>query len=329
MTTYQYSKTVNLNQLHSELSASSITVALDSLTTFGGTITFVFKADLSEQEAVTLNTLVDSHSPLPEPQQSIPVTLEKVSPVSGRPEFIMVEPEGDSQSIPSHNFMDKTTWYQSSTRITGEAVSLSGLSFSLANTFAIDCYHGKITFENEMEATYGLVLKDNGVAMNEGIDFTMNYSTGTGTIDAGYSVTGPITCDYSYASSSEFIIAPAPGKAMKITEAEIQFTRDMTMKPVHFEIWAYNPNDLPNKVPVFAKIYKNIKDIIIIAREGKGVIPAVDVLQNDVLVFPFQYDRKILLNSSMGMELRVHTENDEPMGGEWGAITFYTVEEDE
>ena len=51
--------------------------------------------------------------------------------------------------------------------------------------------------------------------------------------------------------------------------------------------------------------------------------------RKDILVFPFAYDRKIALEDAKGMELRVKTDNDEVMGGEYGTITFYVTYEDE
>ena len=51
--------------------------------------------------------------------------LKPRSPVSNRPEVVLMEPEGESESISSHNFMDKTTWFYRSERVTAETQPFS------------------------------------------------------------------------------------------------------------------------------------------------------------------------------------------------------------
>ena len=110
---------------------------------------------------------------------------------------------------------------------------------------------------------------------------------------------------------------------MKVKDAEIQFTSDITIpSPVNFEIWLDHPQAGWTKV--FDRSYKSIKDIINVAREGKGVIPRVDNLRHDVLVFPIRYDKKITLSEIPAMEVRCYTVGDIPLTGEWATITFYT-----
>jgi len=258
------------------------------------------------------------------------VELPKISPLSGRPEVVVIEAEGDGDSLPSHDFTDKTTWWQESARIMNETPTLiSGKNYSLANTYIIDCTHGKITFEIELNMMNSIIVKDNGMMLTNDTDFTVDYVAGEITFDAGYTITGPLLVTYSYATNSNFTLVPEVGKRCRISNAEIQFTKDLVMVPIKFEILAYNPADLPNKVVVFTKIYKNIKDIIAVARQGTGYIPAIAPFSQDILVFPFHYSPVIALNSSQGMELRVSTVGDVPMTGEWGMMTFYITTEDE
>jgi hypothetical protein len=83
------------------------------------------------------------------------------------------------------------------------------------------------------------------------------------------------------------------------------------------------------KIDSDSDLYKGYKDIINIARKGTGSIPKIHGFSNDIIVFPFKYDRIIQLRSSLGLELRVRLYDETPMTGEWGTITFYVAEEDE
>jgi len=258
------------------------------------------------------------------------VSLPIKSPISGRPEFIAIEAEGNGEAIPSHNFMDKTTWFQESIRITGENPVLeTGKVYNLTKSNIIDCSHGKITFEDANNAAQLFKAFDGGTEIALDADFTVDYDLGKITLDVNYTLVGALTVDYSYENGSTFTLKPQPGKSLSIKDAEIQFSSDISMKPIIFEIWAYNPADLPNKVIAFSRKYKNIKDIINVARQGKGRIEPCDVLTLPTYVFPFSYDRKIVLEDSKGMELKVKVENNDVMGGSYGTMTFYAIEENE
>lgn len=260
----------------------------------------------------------------------IGVTLDKVSPISGRPEFIAVEAEGDGEAMCTHNFMDECTWYEQSVRVTAESPTLdTGKIYDLIKDNIIDSSHGRITFEDENNAAQLFYAYDGGVELVQDTDYTINFELGKITIDASYTLTGALTVDYSYANGSTYTIQPATGKVFSVKDAEIQFSSDLAMEPIAFEIWAYDPNDLPNKTMVYSRKYKNIRDIINVARQGKGQIEACDVLTLPTYVFPFSYDRKIVLEAAKGMELRVRIINDTEMGGAYGTMTFYVIEEDE
>lgn len=260
----------------------------------------------------------------------IEVDLVKKSPITGRPEFIAVEAEGNGEALCTHNFMDKCTWYEESVRIIAESPVLdTGKIYDLAKDGIIDSSHGRITFEDENNAAQLFYAYDAGVELVQDTDYTVDFELGKVTVDASYTLTGALTVDYSYANGSTYTMKPATGKTLSIKDAEIQFSSDLSMEPIAFEIWAYDPNDLPNKTMVYSRKYKNIRDIINVARQGKGQIEACDVLTLPTYVFPFSYDRKIALEASKGMELRVRIINNIEMGGQYGTMTFYVIEEDE
>lgn len=232
------------------------------------------------------------------------------------------EGEGDSTTVPSHDWTDKTTWYQESTRVIGETLTLdAGLVYDFANTYLIDCDHGKITFENEICAAYDLIIYDNAVEVDKA-DYNVDYVSGKVTFNSA--PTGPVTSDYSYAGDSTFTIPVPPGEArLNIKDAEINFEHSgFLMRPTYFEIWLNHP--IAGWIPVFSKKYNNIRDIINIARRGTGEIIATDVLTGNVSIYPIHYDKRIILDSTLEMELRIFTENHQPMMGTWATITVYT-----
>jgi hypothetical protein len=67
MTSYQYSKTVNVDRLTLEINTSTIITALESISALGTEITINFKADLSTADKATLDTIVANHVPNPLP----------------------------------------------------------------------------------------------------------------------------------------------------------------------------------------------------------------------------------------------------------------------
>lgn len=60
---YTYNKFCDVSQLETEIRQSSITVALDSITTNGSTLNILFKAALSQGEQEILGELIEDHVP--------------------------------------------------------------------------------------------------------------------------------------------------------------------------------------------------------------------------------------------------------------------------
>lgn len=250
--------------------------------------------------------------------------------------------EGSSFINVTFDLTDKTTWFQEASRVADMPLALiSGKDYQAPNTFLIDAVHGKIYMEDSLTENalpsylggvlkYKVIIKDNGIVINEGADVVIDYITGKFSLLETYTPVGEITATYYYAGSSMFTIKPDEGTVIHIEHSELQFTKDLVMSaPIHFDIYVYNPYDLPNKVLYKRTTYKNIKDIINAANLGTGVIDAVDILTNDVLVFPFDYATLKSLKHSEGAELRISVEGDVPFTGEWGTATFYLLKEDQ
>lgn len=244
--------------------------------------------------------------------------------------------EGDSETLISHDYTDQTTWYQESIRVTDSILSTHPSGHASANveywhpsgfTNWIDLEHGLVTKEEDISSNYVIMSKKNDVTVAVE-DYSVDYTNGKIIFDAPNSNTDEIKGTFSYATNSTYTITPPAGYFYRIEHSEAQFSKDIIIKDtIDFEIWVYNPNDLPNKFKYFTEAYKNAKDYINIGNLGKGFIPAFGGpehgLQNDVLVFPFDYLASKDIGAAQGAELRIKLRNDIPLEGEFGTITLY------
>lgn len=251
--------------------------------------------------------------------------------------FVMPEPrDGSSLIIVTHNWCDPTTWYTQSVAVSGETLEDSGdgLTFNSDHTHWIDLNHGKIYREDLIKEPYLPSVYIDGVEKTErpsfsdsGGDFVINYAAGTVTFSQAPS--GTVTADYHYENGSQFIVAPAQNKKLIIESSEVQFAKNIDIQDtIHFQVWIYNPYDLPNKIPYTEPTtYKTIKDFI---DESRGVYPEVSAiggstrgLTNPHVTFPFNYITVKELKYSYGAEIRIWLENGTAFGGEFGTATFY------
>ena len=334
VTKYSFTKLVDVPRLKSEILTSTIPIAIDRIEKDGLALDIYFKDVLPAGDETTLNNIVTAHVNTPLPEAEDPKT-----PVTKIPLVAVVDNEGDEgESIPSHDFTDPCTWYQNSKRITGETPTLeSDGYYHVSKDYIIDCMHGRFTYENEYMAATAFKVYDDGVELVLDEHYVVDYERGRFKFKSFYTVQGVLTVDYSHAeltpTGSMFTIKPtAPGKVIKVTEAEVQFTTDVKMVPLFFEIVVPHPDQVTYPgvmVPVFQKLYKNIKDIINIARRGTGQIRAPFPLIHDIAVFPLRYKPSIVLRASWGQELRLYLKDGQPMEGEWGTMTFYLEEKDE
>jgi len=249
--------------------------------------------------------------------------------------------DGSGVVIVTYNWCDKCTWYQGSTRKTGQALTLdSGTTYESGFANWIDLTHGRLYREDLVSADYLVKVYDDGVELTprepfatSGGDYTVDYENGKVTLAAAPS--GAVTADFSHENGSLFTIAPLEGKRLWVEESEVQFSSDIDIKDtIHFQAWAYNPADLPNKVPVTEKTtYKTAGDFV---DEARGTYPQVPAfggstrgLSQPHLVFPFKYLQLKELFYSLGLEIRIWLENDTEFGGERATATFYCTSMDE
>jgi len=245
----------------------------------------------------------------------------------------------------TQNLCDPTTWYTESVRETDKALTDSGdgLTWNSGDTGWIDIVHGKI-FDEEVLATteahgFAVEVKVDAVVKtmrtpfaDSGGDYEVDY--GTGDIVFYASQAGKtVTASYSRQNGSEWVLAPADGKYLDIEVAEVQFSKDVILNDdVDFEIWVYNPEDLPNKVMYSRTTYRHFRNFIDEALGSYPVVPAMGGskrgVAQDVYGFPFRYGTVRRMDSAVGAELRVRLRNDVAFGGEFATATFYCTSHD-
>jgi hypothetical protein len=247
---------------------------------------------------------------------------------------------GTELTAVSHNFCNATTWYTDSIRIEEEVLTDSGdgLTWASEHTNWIDLYHGIMYDEErvvrESEHGYTILVTVDDVPMTQrapftvsGGDYDVDYADGTITFfssQAGKSV----KATYSYATTSVWKLIPKDGYYIDIESVEAQFSADTVMRDsVQFDVWAYNPYDLPNKFPVSQTTYKTMRNFV---DEAIGSYPVVPEIAGDhgrgsasIYGFPFRYGTVRRMNSSYGVELRARLTSDIPFGGEHTTATFY------
>lgn len=299
-----------------------------------------FDVYYSVERTTVIDTAADAivlaHDGQPVPAEIQPVEMASPVPIT--------KPIGDSESVVSHDFTDKTSWYHDSVRETG--VTLTGTGTGPyqhgSNTHWIDLQSGLIPKEDSFSGPYLAKIYDNGVEVTSG--FTINYAAGAVTFDSA--PTGPVTADYSRATTSTWKLTPEAGQKIVIEHAELDFSVDVQMATVHFDMWVANPLFDPQSptdpddetfVPgvssgnpfrfLYSRVtYKNYKDIQKIANEVQ-VCPALHGQTADVLRAVFDYGKAIPLRDSIKGELRIRIDNDTPFvktsADSYGSITLY------
>ncbi len=260
---------------------------------------------------------------------------------------VVPEPRTGTELIMvTHNFCDPTTWFSTSVRVTQEALTDSGdgLTFNSAHPTWIDMVHGKVFDEDalcrDVVHGYSVVVRVDGVEMTarapfatSGGDYTIDYENGKITFAVSQSGKA-VDASYSYAVDSTFILTPDPGKLIDIESAEAQFSANVEMNDtIDFEIWAYNPADLPNRMMMDISSYKTMTNFVDEAMGSYPVVPAIGGAAgrgttHEIYGFPFRYGTVRSLDSSMGIELHVKLRSDQKFGGQHATATFYCTVRD-
>jgi hypothetical protein len=272
----------------------------------------------------------------------------------GKPIFSVFPTKGTRATIVTHNWCDKTTWYQGSVRVVDEVADpiVAGTSYQLDHTFVIDTFHGKLWAEDGLEDadghSYRVTVKVNSVEADEvdphtaAGDYSINYAAGTITFSPAIAPGDTVEVTYHYATSSVFVVSPLPGKVLKIRTVEVQFARNVGMlDTVDFVAYGlvdvFAPELMPGvpsgtKIPISTTRYKTMYDF---QAESNGAMPEIPAIggaswrgiQNPIIVFPWTYAALLSLDSALGMEVRISLLHDTVFTGEFATATMYCLSE--
>ena len=330
---------------------------------------FIVARALATEATDFENTLKSSGSSAASEDDALAILLSqdnrlKLTPLTsdGKPIMAYWPTEGDKLNFISPDWTDPTTWYDASVRVVEETATCDNAPtytvYSVAHQNLIDSYHGKLTFEDNLLDREGnsfrVEVKVNGDIKTEqdphtqsGGDFIVNYSDGKVTFLSALTAQDTVTVTYHYENGSLWRIAPPEGKAIKIKYVEAQFSADVVLTDGiiyqgfglvdYFAPQLVEANVVPSGtiVPLGnGQNYKTIRDYV---NDSNGAYPVVPViggntwrgLQNDIVIFPWDYAAMTPIQSAAKMEIRVWLEHDVPFQGEYATVTFYCLLEDE
>jgi len=268
----------------------------------------------------------------------------------GVPLVATITTQGLKANLITPNWCDPTTWYYSSVYTINETAVLKdgydGYVYTLSHKNIIDTYHGKITGENLIHDIDGYsylvnLTIDNvqkiEVDPSTGLgDFVINYALGEITFSSKINQNSTVLVTYHYENGSTHVLYPDPGTVFRIKGIECQFSADVIMNDsMVYEVWAYNPNNLPNKMLATSPdVYKTIWDFINDANKAYPKIPILGGtswrgMKTEVYVFSWDLQSSTDLYSSLGMELRIRLEHNIPYGGNCCTGIFYCVKNNE
>jgi hypothetical protein len=219
--------------------------------------------------------------------------------------------------------------------------------------------HGKITGERKLRAQYQPVIKVNEVEKTENNpgqtdnDYTINYVTGAVTFNVALAGGDAVTATYYYEDGSCWRITPDPGKVVRITKVEVQFSENIDLTDtVIFEpfgwVQVYAPPlwdgyDPPGPYPTNTliplgsqSVYQTMQDYINEAELSYPSVPKMGGtswrgMAGPLHIFQWPYAARGTtdLTSSTGLEIQIKLENNTPFGGDIAIATFYGTSEDE
>lgn len=378
-TTYTYSIVndcpggkVNTNKLALAIRASSIATALDRIDTSGDVMNIFFKDVLSVLDKTTLDGnlggvlgthpaggLIASTDNTPDPSISAVQLADHTGAlltlgVDGR--SLLTTPilrNGTKYNVFTHNFCDKTTWFQQSIKVTGEALvdSGNGLTWNSANPFWIDMTHGKITFEDSTVSDAGgkwiNTITVDTIPKTEGVDYSVNYKTGKITFLTTSQQSHDVRATYWYSPntplSARFTIDPTTGMQLEVLTVELQFSDTIqyndTMRyvafgyaiafaPTYVQAGYLQPFDLVQLGPPL--VYKTVQDFINESNVNFPLIPPISPttprgFNFNIITFEWDYVTKTVLSGTAGMVLCVDVDNGTPHGGDYAVLTVYSV----
>jgi hypothetical protein len=238
-------------------------------------------------------------------------------------------PDKTRLTLVTHDFSKKTTWWQNAVKVVGEVTTTSdNLTYSSVNqnwicadeTTDRDMVYlkwaaGGVARRVGMRYRFYRVYV-NSVEAADG-DYSVDHAAGSVTFLSALQPTDEVKVDYYYATTATWKLMPPAGRDYEIYRSEIQFSRNASItQGLSFMI----------KTPMgtaFEKTYFNIRDYLNTSNLAY-VLPASGGLSQDVVILPWDYSTKIILESKYGMWLELALENNQPLEiGELATATLY------
>jgi len=244
-------------------------------------------------------------------------------------------PEGFGGTFVTHDWTDKTTWWGNSARVTDQVLANGGDNKRYGSPHGtwIDLFHGKVSYENRYQTGTEVIVKVDDVEVDSST-YVVDYDDGYITFNIAQDPSAVVTASYNYENGSTCTFVPEAGKVNRVVYTELQFTKDVEFtSPIAFQLWVYNPYDLPNKVPYgLPVIYNSMKDIINSSNMPTcSYLPVLKGFTREMIILPFNYFTTLDLKSSLGMELRLYLVQDThtAVDGEFATLSIYYSEVDE
>ena len=245
--------------------------------------------------------------------------------------------EGSKKYFVSHDFSNKNTWWQNSTREEDDALTDSGdhLTYTSGNAnwietdeisdradlvaqSAADC------LDLDDKSNRSIVVKVDASPVTTG--FTIDHDAGSVTFESSQEGS-TVTATYSYAGGSTYRIKPQTGKKLKLSYVEIQTSAGATM-PAGGYVFQYK---LALAGVVKERKYLNAKDLINFGTVGT-TIPAFGELTKNVVILPFNYMTCDIIEPHPtygAMWIETFTQDDGVVtDSELATVTYYCTSED-
>lgn len=261
----------------------------------------------------------------------------------------------NSLTVNTHDFGDRTTWYQKSVQVLTETLTDSGdgLTFNSINANWVNMDSKKLTYDYkvvpERDGTYSdrstrrPVVVVNSVQLNDislpaTPGYTVDYANGKivfGASQSGKTVVVTYWHNNGIARCSEWILNPPSTMAYLLDYIEFQFSKNISFSTnIHVEAWAgadvgtysdFNNTLYDTGMGQNKSIYRGANDFLnICTNRSSQIIPAFGGLTNDVFIFPFDYLIQTQIRSSQGTLIMFAMEGDTPYGScEIATGTFY------
>ena len=330
---FQYG--VDTSKLSEEIAKSTIIIALDYIEEVGDIVNIAFKAELTTEDKTTLDNIVSSHDARIPLAREIETSLTAGTIIQTNKK----KAKGANYRIYTHNFADKTTWYQYSERVEGEVLTATDTTYTKYK--AVHSYIINLEQPDMVTREHWMLMPDgsftnrwsfkpkvyvNDMEQTEG--FTINFETGEVTFDAPLTSTDEVKMDYYYATVSTFAIVPPPGKKIIIYKAKL-IANDIQSFDGHviqLDIFAGNPSmaypigDATSPYNQFAFRYRSLLDFVVAGDNCRKETLAM--LTEPLIVVCFDYDAVIELRSDQYAGLYLSMSDDTPINTEIGIGTF-------